>query len=39
MLVCADDEVTVISSGPDKKKGTKDDITVPKGATPTEEGN
>lgn len=29
-LNCTDDEVTVISSGPDKKKGTKDDIAVPK---------
>lgn len=32
-LSCADDDVTVISAGPDKKKGTKDDIAVPKGAT------
>jgi general secretion pathway protein G len=32
-LVCGDDEITVISSGPDKKRGTKDDISVPKGAT------
>lgn len=32
-FVCSDDEVTVISSGPDKKKGSKDDIAVPKGAT------
>jgi general secretion pathway protein G len=32
-LVCSDDEVTVISSGPDKKKGSKDDIAIPKGAT------
>lgn len=31
-LNCTDDEVTVISSGPDKKKGTKDDIAVPKAA-------
>ena len=31
-LNCTDDEVTVISSGPDKKKGTKDDIAVPKTA-------
>jgi general secretion pathway protein G len=31
-LNCSDDEVTVISNGPDKKKGTKDDIAVPKGA-------
>jgi prepilin-type N-terminal cleavage/methylation domain-containing protein len=37
--VCADDEVTVTSSGPDKKKGTKDDISVPEGAAPTEEAN
>jgi general secretion pathway protein G len=29
-LNCTDDEVTVTSSGPDKKKGTKDDIAVPK---------
>jgi general secretion pathway protein G len=32
-FICADDEVTVISPGPDKKKGTKDDISIPKGAT------
>jgi len=32
-LTCTDDDVTVISSGPDKKKGTKDDVLVPKGAT------
>lgn len=31
-LSCADEDVTVISPGPDKKKGTKDDIAVPKGA-------
>jgi general secretion pathway protein G len=31
-LNCTDDEVTVISNGPDKKKGTKDDIAVPKAA-------
>jgi prepilin-type N-terminal cleavage/methylation domain-containing protein len=37
--ICADDEVTVTSSGPDKKKGTKDDIAVPEGAVPTEEGS
>lgn len=29
-LTCTDDEIIVISSGPDKKKGTKDDISVPK---------
>jgi general secretion pathway protein G len=32
-LNCTDDEVIVSSNGPDKKKGTKDDIVVPKGAT------
>jgi general secretion pathway protein G len=32
-LVCSDDDVTVVSSGPDKKKGSKDDIAVPKGAS------
>jgi general secretion pathway protein G len=31
-LSCTDDEVTVSSNGPDKKKGGKDDIVVPKGA-------
>jgi general secretion pathway protein G len=31
-LTCTDDEVIVASNGPDKKKGTKDDIVVPKGA-------
>lgn len=32
-ITCADEDVTVISGGPDKKKGTKDDIVIPKGAT------
>jgi len=31
-LTCTEDEVIVQSNGPDKKKGTKDDIVVPKGA-------
>ncbi|MFZ5894514.1 MAG: type II secretion system protein [Myxococcota bacterium] len=31
-FVCSDDDVTVVSSGPDKKKGTKDDISIPKNA-------
>ena len=31
-LSCTEDEVIVASNGPDKKKGTKDDIVVPKGA-------
>ena len=35
-LTCTEDEVFVLSSGPDKKKGTKDDIQVPK-ATSTEQ--
>jgi len=35
-LNCSDDEVTVSSNGPDKKKGGKDDIQVPKGAAATE---
>jgi general secretion pathway protein G len=37
-LQCTDDDVVIVSSGPDKKKGTKDDIRVPKGASPTGEG-
>ena len=36
-LNCSDDEVTVTSNGPDKKKGGKDDIQVPKGAAATEQ--
>ena len=36
-LNCSDDAVTVSSNGPDKKKGTKDDIAVPKGATTSAE--
>jgi type II secretory pathway pseudopilin PulG len=30
-LACTEDEVIVGSKGPDKKRGTKDDISVPKG--------
>jgi len=37
-LTCTDDEVFVLSNGPDKKKGTKDDIQIPK-ATATESGS
>ena len=37
-LTCTDDEVIVSSNGPDKKKGTKDDIVVPKGAGAPAEG-
>jgi len=33
ILQCTDDDVVVMSSGPDKKRGTPDDIRVPKGAT------
>ena len=36
-FVCSDDDVMVISAGPDKKKGTKDDISVPKNARVTGE--
>jgi general secretion pathway protein G len=35
-LNCSDDEVTITSNGPDKKKGTKDDISVPKAAAATQ---
>ena len=39
-LSCTEDEVFVSSPGPDKKKGTKDDIQIPKAATVTgEQGN
>jgi general secretion pathway protein G len=39
-LNCTEDEVYVLSMGPDKKKGTKDDIQVPKSATAeSEPGN
>jgi len=37
-LTCTDDEVIISSNGPDKKKGTKDDIVVPKGAGAPSEG-
>ena len=29
-LVCTEDDVFVTSTGPDKKQGTPDDISVPK---------
>jgi general secretion pathway protein G len=32
-ITCNDEDVTVTSGGPDKKKGTPDDIVVPKGST------
>jgi general secretion pathway protein G len=31
-IVCADDDITVFSPGPDKKIGTEDDIVAPPGA-------
>jgi general secretion pathway protein G len=31
-MSCSEEGVVVVSSGPDKKKGTKDDITVPESA-------
>lgn len=33
-IQCTEDDVVVMSAGPDKKEGTKDDIVVPKGAKP-----
>lgn len=38
ILTCTEDDVVVTSKGPDKKKGTADDIRVPKGATAGESG-
>lgn len=37
-ITCNEGDVTVLSNGPDKKKGTKDDIRVPKTAGGTEGG-
>lgn len=34
-ISCTDEDVTVVSNGPDRKRGTKDDITIPQGATET----
>ena len=34
---CEDDEIYVSSNGPDAKRGTKDDITVPSGGAEAEE--
>jgi general secretion pathway protein G len=36
-IACVDDEVVVTSFGPDKKLGSSDDITIPKGASAPEE--
>jgi general secretion pathway protein G len=36
VINCTDGDVTVSSSGPDKKKGTKDDVRVPKTSAPSE---
>jgi general secretion pathway protein G len=38
ILTCTDDDVIVMSKGPDKKKGTADDIRVPKGQLAGESG-
>lgn len=35
-LTCTEDEIFVLSNGPDKKKGTKDDIQIPRATTGTE---
>ena len=37
VLTCTEDDVIVTSPGPDKKKGSKDDIKVPEGAAAAEE--
>jgi general secretion pathway protein G len=37
VVTCADDEVIVMSAGPDKKSGSKDDIVIPKGAAQSED--
>ena len=37
-LTCSEDDVFVTSAGPDKKKGSKDDIRVPGGAEVVDEG-
>ena len=37
-ITCTEGDVTVVSNGPDKKKGTKDDIRVPKASAATEGG-
>jgi general secretion pathway protein G len=34
VISCTEDDVVVMSTGRDKKKGTKDDITMPKAAAP-----
>ena len=34
-ISCTDEDVTVVSNGPDRKRGTKDDIQIPQGASDT----
>lgn len=34
-LTCTDDEIYVASAGPDRKRGTADDIQIPKGTSST----
>ncbi|HTQ07107.1 MAG TPA: hypothetical protein VMI54_24790, partial [Polyangiaceae bacterium] len=36
-ISCTDEDVIVVSNGPDRKRGTKDDIQIPPGATSTEQ--
>ena len=33
ILTCTDDDIAVLSKGPDKKRGSSDDIRVPKGGS------
>ena len=37
-IVCTDDDIVVSSDGADKKKGTADDVSVPKVASSEEGG-
>jgi prepilin-type N-terminal cleavage/methylation domain-containing protein len=37
VIRCVDDDITVLSAGPDKKVGTEDDIIAPTGAVVTHE--
>ena len=34
-ISCTDEDVTVVSNGPDRKRGTKDDIQIPQAANDT----
>ena len=38
VISCTEDDIVVLSKGPDKKRGTKDDIQVPQGVVADESG-